>query len=138
MAELIHTNKFNGDGTVWLNKGRKDIGGSRWDWDPQGVCFQGAQAGSCTYFPDLDGNGRADMHVITHSMRNTAETWFSCCGRVNKKGDNGIVINPNLPQMPPATRAEVTTMTIKNNNFRRKRILEITPRNHARLSLNYA
>jgi hypothetical protein len=28
--------------------------------------------------------------------------------------------------------------TDQNNNFRRKRILEITPRNHARLSLNYA
>jgi hypothetical protein len=41
------------------------------------------------------------MHVITHSMRNTAETWFSRCGRVNKKGDDGIVIDPNLPQMPP-------------------------------------
>jgi hypothetical protein len=25
----------------------------------------------------------------------------------------------------------------KNNNFRRERILEITPRNHAQLSLNY-
>ncbi|KAL2782461.1 hypothetical protein BJX66DRAFT_345814 [Aspergillus keveii] len=44
MADLIHTNKFNGDGTVWLNKGRKDIGGSRWHWDTQGVRFQGAQA----------------------------------------------------------------------------------------------
>ncbi|KAL3428745.1 hypothetical protein BDV09DRAFT_201281 [Aspergillus tetrazonus] len=27
-ADLIHTNKFNGDGTVWYNRGEKDIGGS--------------------------------------------------------------------------------------------------------------
>ncbi|KAL5362439.1 hypothetical protein BJX96DRAFT_177152 [Aspergillus floccosus] len=99
-ADMIHTNKFNGDGTVWLNKGRKDIGGSRYEWEPVGVRYQGAVAGSCTYFPDLDGNGRADMHSVIDSLANKAETWFSRCGRPNKVGDDGGVFDPHLPVMP--------------------------------------
>ncbi|KAL4861058.1 hypothetical protein BDV12DRAFT_204408 [Aspergillus spectabilis] len=102
-ADMIHTNKFNGDGTVWLNKGRKDVGGSRFEWEPLGARFAGAAAGACTYYPDLDGNGRADMHVITHSLDNTAKTWFSRCGRPNKVGDDGIVSDPHLPVSPDGT-----------------------------------
>ncbi|OQE36040.1 hypothetical protein PENCOP_c012G03701 [Penicillium coprophilum] len=99
-ADMIHTNRFNGDGTVWLNKGRKNIGNSRYEWDPVGVKYQGAVAGSCTYFPDLDGNGRADMHSILYTWYNTAKTWFSRCGRPNRVGDDGVVSDPHLPIMP--------------------------------------
>ncbi|KAL4860813.1 hypothetical protein BDV12DRAFT_204669 [Aspergillus spectabilis] len=102
-ADMIHTNKFNGDGTVWLNKGSKDVGGSRFEWEPLGARFAGAAAGACTYYPDLDGNGRADMHVITHSLDNTAKTWFSRCGRPNKVGNDGIVSDPHLPVSPDGT-----------------------------------
>ncbi|CAG8901464.1 unnamed protein product [Penicillium egyptiacum] len=101
-ADMIHTDKFNGDGSVWYNKGRKDIGGSRYWWDPVGNKFQGAVEGSCTYFPDLDGNGRADMHSIIHSIDNTAKTWFSRCGRADKTGDDGPIEHPDLPVIPDA------------------------------------
>ena len=99
-ADMIHTDKFNGDGSVWYNKGPKDIGGSRYWWDPAGKKFQGAVEGSCTYFPDLDGNGRADMHSIIHSIDNTAKTWFSLCGRTDKTGDDGPIEDPGLPVFP--------------------------------------
>ena len=101
-ADVIHTNKFNGDGNVWLNKGRKNIGGSQYERDPVGVKFQGDVAGSCTYFPDLNGNGRADMHSIKYSWYNTAETWFSRCGRPNKVGDDGAISDPNLSAVMPS------------------------------------
>ena len=30
------------------------------------------------HYPDLDGDGRADMHVVD-SLENTAQTWFNLC-----------------------------------------------------------
>jgi hypothetical protein len=99
-ADMIHTNKFNGDGTVWYNRGRRDVGGSRFEWAPGTVKFSGASAGSCEYFPDLDGDGRADLHVITNSLDNTGETWFTDCGLVDSTGDDGRISDPRLPIMP--------------------------------------
>ncbi|CAG8097452.1 unnamed protein product [Penicillium olsonii] len=97
-ADMIFTDKFNGDGTVWLNKGEKSVSGSQFEWQNIGVRYQGARAGSCTYFPDLNGDGRADMHAIKYSFVNSAETWFS--PSCNRHGDDGAVSNPNLPVMP--------------------------------------
>ncbi|KAL3431446.1 hypothetical protein BDV09DRAFT_188416 [Aspergillus tetrazonus] len=99
-ADLIHTNKFNGDGTVWYNRGRREIGGSQFWWEPAGLKYEGAVAGSCTYFPDLDGDGRADMHAITHSMLNTAETWYNKCELTDSTGDDGPITDPGLPRIP--------------------------------------
>lgn len=99
-ADLVHTNKFNGDGTVWYNRGRRDIGGSRYWWESVGVKYQGAVAGSCTYFPDLNGDGLADMHSIKNSLDNTAETWYNGCKGKDHTGDDGPLEDPNLPVMP--------------------------------------
>ncbi|KAJ5352116.1 hypothetical protein N7452_001090 [Penicillium brevicompactum] len=98
-ADMIHTNKFNGDGAVWLNKGEKNVGGSQFEWDSVGAKYQGAVAGSCTYYPDLDGDGHADMHAVKYSWTNTAETWFSKCS-TNMVGDDGEITDPHLPVMP--------------------------------------
>ncbi|KAI9371767.1 SGNH hydrolase-type esterase domain-containing protein [Aspergillus egyptiacus] len=107
-ADLIHTNKFNGDGTVWYNRGREEVSGSQFRWEPAGVKYEGAVAGSCTYFPDLDGDGRADMHSITHSMKNTGETWYNRCGLSDATGDDpGGVEDPNLPVVPEAPANQV-------------------------------
>ncbi|KAL2819388.1 hypothetical protein BJX63DRAFT_428611 [Aspergillus granulosus] len=93
-ADLIHTNKFTGDGTVWYSNGRKDIGGSRFHWVNSGVLYSGAAAGACTYFPDLDGDGRADLHAIINSLDNTADSWYNRCGGVkDHTGDDGPIIN---------------------------------------------
>ncbi|KAJ5496833.1 hypothetical protein N7463_008820 [Penicillium fimorum] len=99
-ADIIHTNKFNGDGTVWYNRGRRDIGDSNYKWENAGVRYQGAVEGSCTYFPDLNGDGFADMHAITHSTKNTAETWYNACSGKNHFGDDGPIEDPKLPIIP--------------------------------------
>ncbi|QKX57197.1 uncharacterized protein TRUGW13939_04305 [Talaromyces rugulosus] len=83
-ADMIHTDKFTGDGTVWYNLGRRDIKGSRYEWAPMGAKYRGAVAGSCTYFPDLDGDGRADMHSILNSIENTADSWPKRWKRVRR------------------------------------------------------
>lgn len=111
MADLIYTNKFNGAGTVCYNRGREEVGGSQFRWEPAGVKYEGAVAGSCMYFPDLDGDGRADMHSITHSMKNTAETWYNRCGLSDATGnDPGGIKDPNLPIIPdaPANNVHLT------------------------------
>jgi hypothetical protein len=99
-ADMIHINKLDGDGAAWYNRGRREIGGSSFWWDQVGVKYQGAVEGSCTYFPDLNGDGLADMHAITHSIDNTAETWYNGCTDKNHGGDDGPIDDPNLPIIP--------------------------------------
>ncbi|KAL4902118.1 hypothetical protein BDW74DRAFT_187076 [Aspergillus multicolor] len=103
LADLIHTNKFNSDGTVWYNRGLRDTGGSSFWWENKGLAFEGKVAGSCTYYPDLNGDGYADIHAVTNSMDNTAETWYSGCAEGELKdhtGDDGGVVDPGLPELP--------------------------------------
>lgn len=56
--------KFNGDGYVWYNGGRGDPAenaGSTFRWDRRdSPVYDGNVAGTCEYYPDLDGDGRAD------------------------------------------------------------------------------
>ncbi|THC94729.1 hypothetical protein EYZ11_005768 [Aspergillus tanneri] len=97
-ADMIHTDKFTGDGSVWYNRGRRDVGGSRFEWQSVGAKYKGAVAGSCIYFPELSGNGRADMHSITHALDNTARTLFNRCTPPDSTGDDGPITDPNLPE----------------------------------------
>ncbi|GAB1210904.1 hypothetical protein ATERTT37_000014 [Aspergillus terreus] len=99
-ADMIWTDKFSGDGSVWYNLGRRDIKGSRYEWGPQGPKYRGAVEGSCTYFPDLNGDGRADMHSIWNSINNTAQTWYNECATKDHTGDDGPITDPNLPVSP--------------------------------------
>ncbi len=48
----------------------------------------GSYAGTCQYFPDLDGDGRADLHSIMGTWTNKAETWFNRCGLIDLSGDD--------------------------------------------------
>lgn len=75
-ADMIWIDKFNGDGYVWYapvplyiytypllnseslreNDGPADpekMGGSHFHWIPLGNKYQGSQAGTCMFFPDL-------------------------------------------------------------------------------------
>jgi hypothetical protein len=99
-ADMIWTDKFSGDGSVWYNLGRRDIKGSQYEWGPQGPKYRGAVEGSCTYFPDLNGDGRADMHSIWNSINNTAQTWYNECATKDHTGDDGPITDPNLPVSP--------------------------------------
>ncbi|KAF9873870.1 hypothetical protein CkaCkLH20_08604 [Colletotrichum karsti] len=103
--DMIWLDKFTGDGRVYYNWGRAEVGGSQFDWRPKGALYQGAVAGACEYFPDLDGNGRADLHAIKGSWTNEAETWFNMCGTEGKGDDAGGVVNPGLPVQPGVCNA---------------------------------
>lgn len=76
--DFLWIDKFNGDASVWYNKGAIPASGSAYTWEGKGAVYQGAAQGHCEYFPDLDGNGRADLHVAD-SLANTATTWFNKC-----------------------------------------------------------
>lgn len=54
------------------------------------------------YYPDLDGNGRADMHSIEGTWTNQAHTWFNpSCGLRDAEGDDAEgVVDPKLPVQP--------------------------------------
>lgn len=54
------------------------------------------------FYPDLDGNGRADMHSVIGTFDNRAETWFNpSCGLSDHQGDDSDGLNePQLPTPP--------------------------------------
>ncbi|KAL2202778.1 hypothetical protein CC79DRAFT_1169861 [Sarocladium strictum] len=64
--------------------------------------IRGRFAGTCTFLPDLDGNGRADLHEIKGSFTNQAETSFNpSCGLRDAEGDDSEgVYDPKLPIQP--------------------------------------
>ena len=106
------------------NNGRKDIGGSSYHWvRVDKPVYQGSNAGTCMYYPDLDGNGRADMHAILGTWTNeagkismlqcgndergrylrfrAAETWYNpSCGLDDVFGDDDDQGDPRLPEQP--------------------------------------
>jgi hypothetical protein len=108
--DMIWVDKFNGDGHVWCahqcnshieisligfrryNRGRVDpaeFSGSSFRWEGKGAAYEGSYAGTCQFFPDLDGNGRADLHSIRGTFTNEAETWFNpSCGLDDNSGND--------------------------------------------------
>ncbi|KAK4188151.1 hypothetical protein QBC35DRAFT_463225 [Podospora australis] len=104
LDDLIWTNKFNGDTAVWYNKGPIPASGSSFSWENKGVVYQGAAQGLCQAFPDLDGNGRADMHVVD-ALTNTATTWFNDCGDAG--GDDANTLTVSAVQPGPAISENV-------------------------------
>lgn len=76
------------------------MGGSHFHWKKAGKRFQGSQAGTCMYFPDLDGDGRADMHGVKGTWTNEAETWYNPqCGLSDVTGDDPD--STNDPEFDP-------------------------------------
>ncbi|KAK6063962.1 killer toxin subunits alpha beta [Seiridium cupressi] len=103
--DMIWVDKFNRDGTVWYSEGAgdpADNSGSSVHWRSDLTpVYEGSQADSCEYYPDLDGDGRADMHSILGTWKNQAETWFSRCGLTDATGDDpGGIVDPGLPALP--------------------------------------
>ncbi|KAK7216223.1 hypothetical protein V2G26_004226 [Clonostachys chloroleuca] len=91
--DLLWVEKFSGDAYVWYNEGRgksEDLLGSTFSWRQQTeVAYKGNAAGTCEYWPDLDGNGRADEHYITGTFDNKARTSFNpSCGLTDFTGDD--------------------------------------------------
>ncbi|KAL3446420.1 hypothetical protein BJX65DRAFT_309119 [Aspergillus insuetus] len=91
LDDMIWVDKFNGDGY------EKPV-------------YQSDRAGTCVYFPDLDGNGRADMHIIRDVYSNQAATWYNpSCDAVNHQGDEGSCCDdPKLPVAPGSDTLDVS------------------------------
>ncbi len=106
--DMVHIAKFNGNVDVWYNQGLvKDAstnGGSAIKWLKSGEAYVGSYAGTCQYLPDLDGNGRADLHSIINVFTNMAVSWLSnSCSLEDHTGDDpDSTSNPNLPTVPAA------------------------------------
>ncbi|KAK4198547.1 hypothetical protein QBC40DRAFT_308196 [Triangularia verruculosa] len=86
--DLIWVDKHTGDATVYINRGKMDTGGSNWWFLKSGKQYSGSWAGTCQYFPDLDGDGRADLHSIMATFTNRGETFFNRCGLTDVEGDD--------------------------------------------------
>ncbi|KAL2859212.1 hypothetical protein BJX68DRAFT_252247 [Aspergillus pseudodeflectus] len=120
LDDMIWVEKFNGDGYVWYNRGpgdRSKLQGSYIHWDRQEKpVYQSDRAGTCVYFPDLDGNGRADMHVIRDVYSNQAATWYNpSCAVVNHQGDEGSCCDdPKLPVPPGSDTLDVIASGLQN------------------------
>ncbi|KAM0547793.1 hypothetical protein ACHAPJ_010254 [Fusarium lateritium] len=86
--DMIWVDKYTGDATVFINRGKMDTGGSNWWFYNSGKQYSGSWAGTCQYFPDLDGDGRADLHSIMATFTNRGETFFNRCGMTDTTGDD--------------------------------------------------
>ncbi|KAM0433675.1 hypothetical protein ACHAQK_009109 [Fusarium lateritium] len=86
--DMIWVDKLTGDATVFVNNGKMDTGGSNWWFLKSGKQYSGSWAGTCQYFPDLDGDGRADLHSIMDVFTNRGETFFNRCGMTDTTGDD--------------------------------------------------
>ncbi|OTA98047.1 carbohydrate esterase family 3 protein [Hypoxylon sp. CI-4A] len=91
--DIIWTEKFSGDGYVYYNAGPLDVAGSSYHWEVDSsnmpaFAFAGNAAGSCTYYPDLNGDGRVDQHIVLQSFNNIAWTSYNLCSGGDHTGDD--------------------------------------------------
>ncbi|KAH7311380.1 hypothetical protein B0I35DRAFT_411586 [Stachybotrys elegans] len=100
--DMIWVDNFDGQGWVWYNEGRILAGGSQFTWKkPNEPAYSGYKAGTCTYYVDMDGDGRADQHSILGTLDNTAETSLNLCDGGDAVGnDDQPAQDQNLPVMP--------------------------------------
>ncbi len=127
-ADIMWIEKFTGDGRVWYvhtsntrrhtntrlttypshryNRGRHsaaDNFGSSFLWQKvENPIYSADVAGTCVFYPDFDGNGRADSHTVLGTFTNQATTNYSpSCGLEDVQGDDpGGVFDPKLPVQP--------------------------------------
>ena len=59
--------KMNGDAKVWYNQGEKQVSGSSFGWSLAGILYSGAARGPNLHWPNIGGQGRADMVHIEPS-----------------------------------------------------------------------
>lgn len=107
LADLLWTDKFKGDAMVWKNMGPIPAAGtgSSFTWVNQGFLYDAPAQGTCLEFPDLDGNGRADMVSIDAAV-NTATTWFNNCP--DGSGDDSDTYTAAALPSPPSGGATGT------------------------------
>ncbi|KAK3070207.1 hypothetical protein LTR53_010855 [Teratosphaeriaceae sp. CCFEE 6253] len=99
-ADFLWVDDVNGDTDVWHNDGpvADRVSGSSFKWTSQGKRYQGQVRGSNQYYPDLDGNKRADLLHI-NPLTNIGHTLFNrCVGGGSGQDDDDP--NPNEVPLP--------------------------------------
>ncbi|KAH8657733.1 hypothetical protein BX600DRAFT_400504 [Xylariales sp. PMI_506] len=101
-VDIIWTDKFTGGGYVYYNDGPANVAGSSYHWDVDSsnqpaYAYGGNAAGTCTYYPDFNGDGRADQHVILQSFTNLAWTTYNLCSGGHTGDDENPYVDPDLP-----------------------------------------
>jgi hypothetical protein len=81
-ADLIWTDKFNGNGEVYYNKqqgteaDRPGWSGSLFEWERPVKVYLGSSRGPNMHFPNLGGQGRADMVGTDPSTGHVSDTRY--------------------------------------------------------------
>ncbi|XXH02567.1 hypothetical protein Hte_008944 [Hypoxylon texense] len=110
--DIIWTEKFSGDGYVYYNDGPLAVAGSSYHWEVDSTnmpafAFAGNSAGGCTYYPDLNGDGRVDQQAVLQSFNNIAWTSYNLCSDGDHAGDDE---NPYTdPDLPIPTGLDIST-----------------------------
>jgi hypothetical protein len=70
-ADFLWVDKMNGDTKVWYNLGEltdgTHVSGSSFRWSLQGILYTGSSRGPNLHFPNIGGQGRADMVQVDPS-----------------------------------------------------------------------
>ncbi|KAH8664571.1 hypothetical protein BX600DRAFT_550581 [Xylariales sp. PMI_506] len=99
-ADLLWLDKFSGDTTAYLNMGNIPTAGSYFLWSNQGIVLKGQGQGACQHFPDLDGDGRADLQLV-QADTNIGEVWYNeCTGYITGGDDVDTLTVGALPLAP--------------------------------------
>lgn len=101
-ADFLWVDKFDGSTEVWFNNGpvpegdRPANSGSKFKWAPQGKLYNGISRGANQYYPDIDGNGKADIYNV-NPVVNTADVWYNRCNEGGSGGGDDVSSDPDLP-----------------------------------------
>jgi hypothetical protein len=94
--DFMWVDKFTGNVDVWYNMGERQLSGSSFGWDPKGQRYLGSSTGPNLHFPNLGGQGRADM-LDVNPKTGHGWAWFNSCP---PGGDDGEIVDPYLPPIP--------------------------------------
>lgn len=79
-ADFLWVDKMNGDAKVWYNQGELPPGttasGSSFFWAPAGILYAGAARGPNLHWPNIGGQGRADMVLVEPSTAHVRNIYF--------------------------------------------------------------
>jgi hypothetical protein len=107
LADLIHTDKFNGNGRVWYNMGEKPeserdkLSGSKFEWREAGIAYNGWTRGHDEHFPSLQGQGRADLVKINPKNGHGWVSFNTCPPGGDDLRPGESPPNPRLPTYSP-------------------------------------
>ncbi|KAK6065946.1 esterase family protein [Seiridium cupressi] len=127
-ADFLWMDKFMGDTTMWHNGGAIPTLGSAYNWNARGKVWAGQAQGACQSFPDLDGNGRADL-VTVQATTNTATSFYNNCdgpggSGANAGGDDADTLTDDpIPDLPGEDTTVPVTFPDDSCSSKRQTIL---------------